>query len=402
MFEIKGNTTTAVCYATVIEEVAIRQIQRMCDYEFTKDAKIRIMPDAHAGIGCTIGTTMTVTDSVVPNMVGVDIGCGIYAVELGKIDIDFQRIDEACHFVPSGKNVWDTPIGHFDFTVLRCYKALEQLDRLACCLGTLGGGNHFIEIDVASDGTNYLMIHSGSRNLGTQVAKYYQTIAIDLNSGKLDFPIKKGELIRTYKEQGRDNEIQEALKALEKEFSQKEPAFPKDLCPLYGTWFDDYIHDMKLCQAFALQNRETIARRILEATGLSSLSAFHVIHNYVDERDMVLRKGAVSAHKDETVLISVNMRDGNILARGKGNSEWNASAPHGSGRLLSRTAAKETLDMETYQKAMEGIYSTTVNESTLDEAPMAYKALSDIIGTIEETVEIIDILKPVYNFKASE
>ncbi len=402
MFEIRGKVATAICYATVVEEEAIEQIRRMCDYEFTEHAKIRIMPDVHAGKGCTIGTTMTIADKVVPNIVGVDIGCGMYTVELGNIDIDFERVDEAAHFIPSGREVWEGRMERFDLTGLRCYRNLKQTRRLERSLGTLGGGNHFIEIDAASDGTKYLVIHSGSRNLGKQVAEYYQGLAVDLNAGKEDYFVKRDTLIRTYKEQGRRSEIQKALKEMEKEWRAKEPVLPAELCYLYGTYLEDYLHDVEICQHFARRSRERMAEILLERTGMTAKSAFHTIHNYINTEEMILRKGAIAAHEDELVLIPINMRDGSVLARGKGNPEWNYSAPHGAGRVMSRAKARETLDLEAYKKTMEGIYTTSVNEATIDEAPMAYKALEDIIDVIRESVEVIDILKPVYNFKASD
>ncbi len=400
MLEIKGKVSTAVCYATVVEDEAIEQIRRMCDHEFTCDSKIRIMPDVHAGKGCTIGTTMTITDKVVPNIVGVDIGCGMYTVELGKIDIDFGRVDEAAHYIPSGTRVWDGRKERFDLTDLRCYRHLKDTKRLERSLGTLGGGNHFIEIDVASDGTKYLIIHSGSRNLGKQVAEYYQNLAVDLNLGKEDLFKEQEALIRTYKEQGRRSEIQAALKALHKQWKAKAPTIPADLCYLYGTYLEDYLHDVELCQQFAKRSREKMAEILLERTGMKALSAFHTIHNYIDTKEMILRKGAIAAHEGELLLIPINMRDGSVLARGKGNPEWNYSAPHGAGRIMSRAKAKETLDLAAYKKTMEGIYTTCVSESTLDEAPMAYKALEDIIDVIADAVDVLQVLKPIYNFKA--
>ena len=402
MFEIKGKVSTAVCYAAVVEDEAIEQIRRMCDHDFTVNSKIRIMPDVHAGKGCTIGTTMTIEDKVVPNIVGVDIGCGMYTVELGKIDIDFEAVDAAAHYSPSGKSVWEGRKERFDLTALRCYRNLKDTKRLERSLGTLGGGNHFIEIDVGADGTKYLVIHSGSRNLGKQVAELYQQLAVDLNLGKEEYFQKRDEIIRTYKEQGRRKEIQGVLKQLDKEWTDKEPTIPADLCYLYGSYMDDYLHDVEICQDFARRSREKMAEIILERTGMTALSAFHTIHNYINTEEMILRKGAIAAHKDERVLIPINMRDGSVLAKGKGNPEWNYSAPHGAGRLMSRTKAKEILDLEAYKKTMEGIYTTSVNESTLDEAPMAYKALEDIIDVIADSVDIIDILKPIYNFKASD
>ncbi len=345
MLEIKGTRNTAICYATVIEDEAIEQIRRMCDQEFTEGSKIRIMPDVHAGAGCTIGTTMTVVDKAVPNIVGVDIGCGMYTVNLGRIDIDFAKIDEA------------------------------------------------------KDGTKYLVIHSGSRNLGLQVAKYYQNLAVELHSGKEEYIHKRDEIIRTYKEQGRQKEIQEALKNLS--WTRKESEIPDDLCYLYGEFLEDYLADVEICQRFARRNREKMAEILLERTGMTGTDAFHTIHNYIDTDEMILRKGAIAAHEGEKVLIPINMRDGSVLAVGKGNPEWNFSAPHGAGRIMSRKAAKEQLNLEEYRETMKGIYTTSVNELTLDEAPMAYKSLADIIDVIRDSVYIIDIMKPIYNFKAN-
>lgn len=399
MLDIKGKVNTAVCYAKVVELEAIEQIQRMCDYEFTAGSKIRIMPDVHAGKGCTIGTTMTVVDKVVPNVVGVDIGCGMYTVNLGKTDIDFQKLDEAAHFIPSGKHVWDGRIERFDLQRLRCYRFLKKTKWLERSLGTLGGGNHFIEIDEAGDGTKYLVIHTGSRNLGKQVAEIYQQLAIDLAKGKEAYFEKKDEIIRTYKEQGRRNEIQKALEEIY--WKSKEPEIPEDLCYLYGRYFDDYMHDVEICQQFALKNREKIAEILLEHIGIAGKDAFHTIHNYIDIDEKILRKGAIAAHEGEKVLIPINMRDGSVLAIGKGNPDWNFSAPHGAGRIMSRTQAFKELDMDEYKREMQGIYTTSVNKDTLDEAPMAYKSLEDIIDVIADSVDIIEIMKPIYNFKAS-
>lgn len=400
--EIKGKVNTALCYAKVVEDEAIEQIRRMCDYAMTEGSKIRIMPDVHAGKGCTIGTTMTIIDKAVPNVVGVDIGCGMYTVKLGKQDIDFERVDEAAHFIPSGHEVWDGRQERFDLTELRCYRDLKDTKRLERSLGTLGGGNHFIEIDEASDGTKYLIIHSGSRNLGKQVAELYQHLAINLNRGYGDYLEKRDEIIRTYKEQGRKNEIQDALKKLHWQVYESPASMPEDLCYLEGKYLEDYLHDVTICQAFAKRSREKMAQIILERTQMTSYDAFHTIHNYIDTDEMILRKGAIAAHKGEKVLIPINMRDGSVLAVGKGNTEWNYSAPHGAGRIMSRTKAKNELALDEYKKTMEGIYTTSVNENTLDEAPMAYKSLDDIIDVIKESVDVIDVMKPIYNFKASE
>ena len=364
MFNIEGKVNTAVCFASVVEDCAIQQIKRMCDYEFTAGSQIRIMPDVHAGKGCTIGTTMTVRDKVVPNIVGVDIGCGMYTINLGKMEIDLERLDEAAHFIPSGMSVWDREQEKFDLEELHCYGQLKNPNRLRKSLGTLGGGNHFIEVDSSRDGTKYLIIHSGSRNLGKQVAELYQNIAIMEHKGVSDIP--------------------------------------EDLCYLSGEAFQDYLHDVELCQHFAKRNREMMAKIIFAKCNLSGTDAFHTIHNYIDSGEMILRKGAIAAHAGERVLIPINMRDGSILALGKGNPEWNYSAPHGAGRVMSRTKAQNELSMEEYRESMKGIYSSSINQATLDEAPMAYKSLEDILNVLENTVDIIEVLKPIYNFKASE
>ena len=400
--EINGKVNVAICYSNIVEDEAIEQIRRMCDYPFTGSSKIRIMPDVHSGKGCTIGTTMTVEGKVVPNIVGVDIGCGMYTVNLGKSDIDLEKFDEAAHYIPSGMNVWEGRQEKFDLTALRCFRELKETKWLERSLGTLGGGNHFIEIDRAADGTNYLVIHSGSRNLGKQVAELYQKLAVNLSRGYGDYLDKRDEIIRTYKEQGRRSEIQAALKELHWQVYESETPVPEDLCYLSGKYLEDYLFDVVICQSFARRNREKMAEILLERSGISGGEAFHTIHNYIDTDAMILRKGAIAARAGEKLLIPINMRDGSVLATGKGNPEWNYSAPHGAGRLMSRSKAKNTLSMEEYQEEMKGIYTTSVNEKTLDEAPMAYKSLEDIIDVIRETVDVIDIMKPIYNFKASD
>lgn len=402
MIEIIGKFNIAVCYTNELEPTAYEQIEAVCNEEAFKNSKIRIMPDVHAGKGCTIGTTMTIVDKVVPNMVGVDIGCGMYTVSLGNIDIDLEKFDEATHTIPCGMDVWEGRQERFDLTQLRCYRNLKDTKRLERSIGTLGGGNHFIEIDADADGNKYLIIHSGSRNLGTQVAAFYQKIAVDLNVGKEEYFKKRDEIIRTYKEAGRRSEIQATLEALAKEWEEKDPTMPYELCYLYGTFMEDYLHDISICQQFAKRNREKMAEILLQKTGLTGYDAFQTIHNYIDIDEMILRKGSVSAKAGEKLLIPINMRDGSLICIGKGNEDWNKSAPHGAGRLLSRTAALEKLTMEEYEKQMEGIYTTCVNTSTLDESPMAYKNIDEIIENIEPTAEIISHIKPIYNFKAAE
>ena len=403
--EIKGKFATAVCFAKVIEDGAIGQIRTMCDTLFTEGSRIRIMPDVHAGKGCTIGTTMTVNGKAVPNVVGVDIGCGMYTVRLNTREIDFARMDEAAHFIPSGRNVWEGRRERFDLTGLKCYRHLKDTKRLERSLGTLGGGNHFIEIDRDSHGDCWLVIHSGSRNLGTQVADFYQGLAIDLQDGKEEFFHRRDALIAEYKAAGRRSEIQAELKRMDKEWKafrdRQAREIPEELCWLYGEYLEDYLHDVEICQQFAVRNRELMAEILLQRTGMEAVEAFHTIHNYIDTKEMILRKGAIAAHDGERVLIPINMRDGSVLAVGRGNPDWNFSAPHGAGRILSRTDAKEKLNMADFTASMQGIYTTSVNESTLDESPMAYKSLEDIIDVIRDSVDIIDIMKPIYNFKAS-
>lgn len=400
MEEIRGKFNTTISFAKVIEDTAREQIRRMCNYEFTQGSKIRIMPDVHAGKGCTIGTTMTVVDKAVPNIVGVDIGCGMYTVKLETDSLDFERIDEAAHYIPSRRNVWDFKQERFDLTELNCYRSLKETRRIEKSLGTLGGGNHFIEIDRASDGTFYLVIHTGSRNLGKQVAEIYQRLAIDLAKGKDKFFQQKEEIIAVYKSLGRKKEIQPKLKELEKEYRDKQASMPEDLCFVHGKYFHQYLHDMELCQTFARRNRELIAKILLGKAGISSGEAFHTVHNYIDVGELIIRKGAIAAHKDEKVLIPINMRDGSVLAVGKGNADWNFSAPHGAGRIMSRGTAKEQLSMEDYKNSMAGIYTTSISEGTLDESPQAYKSLDDILDVIGDTVNIVEVMKPVYNFKA--
>jgi len=400
MEEIIGKFNTAVSYAKEMEETAREQIKRMCDYEFTSGSKIRIMPDVHAGAGCTIGTTMTIKDKAVPNVVGVDIGCGMYTVKLDADKIDFEKFDEAAHFIPSGKNVWESRGERFNLQDLFCYRSLKDTKRIERSIGTLGGGNHFIEIDKSADGTFYLVIHSGSRNLGKQVAEIYQKLAVDLAIGKDDMFKEQEKIIAEYKAAGRRKEIEAAIKELHRQFKVKKTETPHDLCFVYGKYLAQYLHDIEICQRFARLNRERMAEILLKKTGITALESFHTIHNYIDVEEMILRKGAIAAHAGERVLIPINMRDGSILAIGKGNADWNFSAPHGAGRIMSRGEAKDKISLEDFQNSMTGIYTTSVNEFTLDESPQAYKSLDDIIDVIGETVDIVEVMKPVYNFKA--
>ncbi|MBQ2712004.1 MAG: RtcB family protein [Clostridia bacterium] len=402
MIELIGRYNTAKCFAFTMGELAREQILAICNQSAFSSAKIRIMPDVHEGTGCTIGTTLTVTDKVVPFMVGVDIGCGMYTVCLGKQDVNLPRLDAAAHAIPSGRSVWDSVRQPFDLLALRCYPHLKDVHRLGCGLGTLGGGNHFIEVDEDGEGNKYLVVHSGSRNLGVQVASYYQQVAIDLNLGKKEFFAARADMIECYKKEGKEKQIQAELKRLDRAWAQKKPTLPRELCYLYGEEMQDYLHDIAICQQYAEQNRMLIASILLEACGLTATDSFTTVHNYIDVKNRILRKGAVSAQAGERLLIPINMRDGSLICTGKGNEDWNFSAPHGAGRLMSRAAAMQRLSLEEYKAQMSGIYSTCVLPSTLDESPMAYKSLEEITEGIAPTADIVCRIKPIYNFKATE
>lgn len=407
MIEVQGKYSSAKIFTDTAEQEAIGQVKQLCDQEFVQGAKIRIMPDTHAGAGCVIGFTADLGDKVIPNIVGVDIGCGMLTIELGKLDIDLAELDGVIHqYIPSGMKTHEGRMVRFDkLSDLECYRQLKDTKRIERSIGTLGGGNHFIEVNIDDDGNHYLVIHSGSRNLGKQVAEYYQALAIDICSGKEDFYEQREKIITEYKADGRRNEIQQALAELEKRYDKLTPQYPDALCFLTGKYRDMYLKDMNICQEYALLNRETMANIILQkmfAKGLDEFFHFQTIHNYINFKDNIIRKGSISAYLDEKVLIPINMRDGSLLCVGKGNADWNYSAPHGAGRLMSRTKAKQMLNIEDYQNAMSGIYSTSVNSATLDEAPMAYKPMQEIIDNIQDTVQILKIIRPIYNFKAGD
>ena len=387
-----------------IELEALEQINTLISQPAFADCKVRIMPDVHAGKGCVIGFTADLGNKVIPNIVGVDIGCGMLTADLGNIDIDFDKLDKAIRKkVPSGKNVHEGRIARFKkLQNLYCYRNLKDTRRFERSIGTLGGGNHFIEIDNDDDGNKYLIIHSGSRNLGKQVADYYQNLAIELMQGKDKLYEKQNKLIEEYKAQGRRKEIQQAIKELHKNFNPNPLNIPKELCYLTNEYREKYLHDMAICQEFASLNRITIALSILDEMGWSDCRYFETIHNYIDLESNIVRKGAISAKAYEKLLIPINMRDGCIIGHGKGNEDWNCSAPHGAGRIMSRTKAKENVSLEEFEKSMDGIYTTSVNESTIDESPMVYKPMDEIVENIKDTVDIYKIIKPVYNFKASD
>ena len=399
MISVTGTQTEAKVFSNYPQETALEQIQELCNQAFLKDTKIRIMPDYHAGKGCVIGTTIQLKDKVVPNLVGVDVGCGVLTVKLQNKKVDFNRLDHVIRtYVPSGQELHSDEtvrLINTEFPSVQEFKAKHILtqDKSLYSLGTLGGGNHFIEVSVDSEGHHYLTIHTGSRYVGAKIANYYQKVAIS-NIRQQDL----NEMIEQLKLSGREKEIQTAIQS----FKDKNPVIPPDLAYLEGENFQDYMHDMKLAQAFAKANREEIARAITENMGFDELDRFDTVHNYIDTENLILRKGAVSAQKGERLIIPMNMRDGSILAVGKGNEDWNYSAPHGAGRILSRTKAMKSLSMEDFHKTMEGIWTTSVSEATLDEAPMAYKPMNEILEKIEETSEIACFIKPVYNFKASE
>lgn len=391
-----------------VEQEAVDQIELLLAQDAFKDCKVRIMPDVHAGKGCVVGFTADLGEKVIPNIVGVDIGCGMLCVSLGQTDIDFEKLDNVIRsYVPSGRDVHEGRIIRFDeLQELKCYRELRDTKRLERSIGTLGGGNHFIEVDVAEDGYKYLVIHTGSRNLGKQVADYYQNLAFELMSGKDELYEEQGRIIEEYKAAGRKSDIQNAIAELHRNFKAVNPNIPKDLCYLDGKYREDYLHDMRICQKFAYMNRVMIAQIICNHMGwgvnADMPDYFECIHNYIDHDSNIVRKGAISAKYGEKVLIPINMRDGCIIGTGKGNEDWNCSAPHGAGRVMSRTKAKELVSLEEFEKAMDGIYTTSVNQSTIDESPMAYKTLDEIVENIKDTVDVLAIIKPVYNFKASE
>lgn len=403
--ELKGKYGSAKVFAKTLEEGARTQILKLLDQKFVEGSSVRIMPDVHQGKGSVIGFTADMKDKIVPNIVGVDIGCGMLTVELGDVDIDLEKLDKVIkNKVPSGRNVHESRKYKFDkLEDLHVYRELRDTKRIERSVGSLGGGNHFIEVGVDSRGDKYLVIHSGSRNLGKQVAELHQKTAIDLCSGKEEYFRKKDEIIENYKKQGKRDKINKALKILKKEYKDLKPKYPRDLCYLYGEFKEKYLHDMKIAQEYASLNRKSMAEIILSnmfKKNLDYFSHFETVHNYIDFRDSMIRKGAISAYEGERLLIPINMRDGSIIAVGKGNPDWNYSAPHGAGRILSRTEAKERLKLENFKESMKGIYSTSVHQGTLDESPFAYKPIEEIIESIDETVEIIDVIKPIYNFKA--
>lgn len=402
MIKVVGKYNTAIVYAKTLEEQARTQIQAVCDQAAFAGCKMRIMPDVHAGKGCTIGTTMTICDKIVPGMVGVDIGCGMETVRIAEKQIDFDALDALIRAqIPCGRDIrehvhdWAAQVA---LDELRC-KAQVKIERARRSIGTLGGGNHFIEVDRGADGSLYLVVHSGSRHLGTQTAQWYQEEGFRELCGCSARKIH--ELMERLKAEGRHREIESAIKAM-KASRHVELDVPEELAYVEGEPFEDYIHDMRIVQHFADVNRKAMTDIILHGMGWTETERFTTIHNYIDTDEMVLRKGAVSAQTGEKLLIPMNMRDGSLICIGKGNPEWNCSAPHGAGRRMSRKAAFANLTLEQVEAEMEGIYTSCINRDTLDEAPMAYKDMDEIVVQIGPTADIVEIIKPIYNFKAAE
>ena len=399
MIEVKGKYGSSKIFTDLVDQESISQVITMLNQPFAQGQTIRMMPDIHAGAGCTVGTTMTVTDKVCPNLIGVDIGCGMYAVQLNETEIDFRLLDVCIRqYIPSGFNIHESPVAMADTINLNdlfCANSCN-LDRAKASIGSLGGGNHFIEVDRDENGHLWLVIHSGSRHLGTEVASYYQKQAI---KNLHDTPKELIQnTIRQLKAEGRQSEIQTAIQSL----TPPGASVPDALCWCEGTLFEQYVHDMKITQQFAVLNRHAMAEIIINHMDLHPVDSFTTIHNYLDTDHMILRKGAVAAYDGQRLLIPMNMRDGSLICTGKGNPDWNCSAPHGAGRLMSRSAAKQQISLAEFQDSMDGIWTTSVGTSTIDESPMAYKPMDAIVDNIGPTVEIEQVIKPVYNFKASE
>ncbi len=399
-YEITGKYNTAKVFTNVIENEAVEQIKTLCNQEFISGSKIRVMPDVHSGAGCTIGTTMTITDKVIPNLVGVDIGCGMETVMIADKEIDLEKLDKLIYEkIPSGRNIRKIShelINEIDLNQLRCTGHVK-MDRAIRSIGTLGGGNHFIEAGKDEEGNIYITVHSGSRHLGLEVANYYQKMGYKALNKVSDIDIEK--IIEQLKNEGREKEINKTIKEIKKQIITD---IPPALAYVSEELFDDYIHDMKLIQKFAVLNRKAMMDEIIKGLGTEVVEEFTTIHNYIDTDMMILRKGAVSAKKGEKLLIPINMRDGSLICIGKGNEDWNYSAPHGAGRLMSRTKAKKVFNLKNFKEEMEGVYTTSVNKDTLDECPMAYKTMEDIVKNIGDTVDIIKRIIPIYNFKAGE
>lgn len=400
MIEVQGKYNNAKIFTDVVDSTSIAQVLELCNQEFTAGSRIRMMPDIHAGAGCTIGTTMTITDKVVPNLVGVDIGCGMETVRIREKSVDLQKLDQVIHErVPSGFAIRDKAhdyLNKINLNELCCISHIK-MSRAEKSIGTLGGGNHFIEMDKDDDENLYLVIHSGSRHLGVEVANYYQEEGYKALNHADDTAIK--ELVSRMKAEGREKQIEKEIKRVK---NLKQTNIPKSLAYVTGELFEQYIHDMKIVQHYAMLNRQAMVDEIVRAMGFHVEEQFTTIHNYIDTEAMILRKGAVSAKAGEKLLIPINMRDGSLICVGKGNEDWNLSAPHGAGRLMSRAEAKRSFTVSEFEKQMAEVYTTSVNKSTLDECPMAYKNMQDILNNIGPTAEVVKIIRPIYNFKAGD
>ena len=400
MIEIRGKYNEARIFTDVADSASIAQVQQLCDQEFAAGSRIRLMPDIHAGAGCTIGTTMTITDKVVPNLVGVDIGCGMETIRIREKWLELQKLDRLIREkIPSGFSIREKAHRYFSQINLNelCCARHAGLLRAEKSIGTLGGGNHFIEADRDDEGNLYIVVHSGSRHLGVEVAGYYQEAGYRMLN-RADAASAEA-LIARMKAEGRKKEIQKELKKLK---NQKRTSIPKALAYVSGELFEQYIHDMKIVQHFAMLNRQAMMDEIVGGMKLHVEEQFATIHNYIDTDAMILRKGAVSARAGERLLIPINMRDGSLLCVGRGNEDWNCSAPHGAGRLMSRADARQSFTVSEFKKQMAGIYTTSVSRATLDECPMAYKGMQDILDNIGPTAEVVKIIRPIYNFKAGD
>ena len=408
-------------YAKTIEEGAIEQLDKLMNQESFKNEKVRIMPDVHSGKGCVIGFTSTIGDKIIPNIVGVDLYCGMLLVKLGNVELDLAKVDEVVkNKIPSGFQVHkemelteELKNLYAEIENMKCFEYLSYNNQIKYGIGTLGGGNHFIEIDVDSVGNKYLVVHSGSRNLGNQVARIYMERAIShCHGGNLTTDERK-EIIEKLKKEGRTTEIEAALKEAKR--IAKDNEIEKDLCYLEGKDKEEYLSDIKVCYKYAHMSRQKMAYEIVKGifgnaevigdkffVNGEELYSFETLHNYIDLEHNIIRKGAISAQKDEVILIPINMRDGSLICKGLGNEDWNCSAPHGAGRLMSRKKAKEIISMEEYKNSMKDIYSTTVDVTSIDEAPQAYKPIEEIKECIKPTVEILEQITPIYNYKATE
>ncbi len=406
-----------------IETTAIEQIERLLTIPAFGGCKIRIMPDVHAGAGCVIGFTGDLVEKVIPNIVGVDIGCGILVQPFTCMkEIDYHDLNEfILHHIPSGRNYRDNKYAPLQqkcmdayreskglIKQLRCYRELKETKRLNLSIGSLGGGNHFIELDKDESNLYYLVVHTGSRNLGKQVADIYQKLAVKCQSGWAELMEEQNRLIAEYKQAGRKNELQDVIRELHNSFKMRKPTIPPDLSYLEGNYREDYLYDMRLCQQWAKINRRMIMGLIMDyliSQGYADMCEdglqFESIHNYISD-DNIIRKGAISANAGEKCIIPLNMRDGSLICIGKGNGDWNCSAPHGAGRIMSRSQAFQNISLDDYARSMQGIYTECVNEETKDESPMVYKPKDEIIRNISDTVSVVNVIKPVYNFKAVE